>query len=142
VNVKGGVTPLLTALVVLVISINVHPEVFATLKVLGQAGDVLLSPDRLGSFLQQAGTPLAGEEVLPPPVRAMIHLIRSNQITSFSYSKAIGANEEIRQRLLEGAFPARYVPGAAQLLLVSGEQAPPSCKAVAAWGGVLLVHCP
>jgi len=139
---RSRIIPLTAVLTVLVISTMLYPQIMSTLKVLGQASQTFLSPELFRSLLRQTGTPLAGEQVLPPPVQSMLALIRSNRVASFRYSEAIGANEEIRQRLIEGAFPARYEPKAPYLLLVGGEQLPPACKPVASQEGVLLVQCP
>jgi len=140
-----GKTPVLAmaaALAVLISSVLLFPNPFRTIASLGNAGETILSPGIVRSLLQQTGTPGTGEQVLPPPVRSMLALLRSNRVPSFRYSAAIAANEEIRQRLLEGALPLRYVPTASYLLLVGGEQVPPACPIVASREGVFLVHCP
>jgi len=139
---KTRILPIAAALAVLICSVLLYPQPLSTVTSLGKAGETILSPYVFRSLLQQIETPGTGEQVLPPPVRSMLALVRSNRVSSFRYSEAIGANEEVRQRLLEGALPSRYVPTAAYLLLVGGEQVPPACSTVASREGVILVHCP
>jgi hypothetical protein len=139
---KTRILPMAAALAVLICSVLLYPQSLRTVTLLGKAGETILSPQVFVSLLQQTGTAGAGEQVLPPPVRSMLALVRSNRVPSFRYSEAIAGNEEIRQRLLEGALPSRYAPTASYLLLFNGEKVPPACSTVASREGVFLVHCP
>jgi len=140
-NYKIRAFSLSLTLIVLMVSQALFPQVIYTCEILADAGNVFFHPNRAKQMLQQVVTPLSGEQVLPQPVRAMIYLLRTHQVAAFQYSEAIATDEIIRQRLLEGAFPSRFVPTAAHIVLVDGEKIPSSCKVASTLGGVQLAHC-
>ena len=139
---KSRFIPIAATTAVLVISAFLYPQTVQTLNILGRAGELLLSPKSLISRSLQMQTPQAGEQVLPPAVQSMLALLRTNGISTYRYSETIAANEEIRQRLIEGAFPVRYDAASFSHLRINGEEATPGCKPLASREGVALVHCP
>ncbi|MDA8100697.1 MAG: hypothetical protein M0042_13860 [Nitrospiraceae bacterium] len=141
-SLKSRVIPPAVALAVIILTVILYPQPLNTLQALGQAGETLFSPDLFLQLARQAGTPRAGEQVLPPQVQAMLFLLRTNNVTSYCYSASIGKNEEIRQRLIEGALPARFRETAPYVLMIESEQAPRPCRSLASREGVLLVYCP
>jgi hypothetical protein len=104
--------------------------------------NVLGADSALHRLWSQFSTPSAGEHVLPPPVQAGIMLLRSNHVSSFRYSPAIGKDEEIRQRLIEGAYPLRNDDQARFCLSYESEPVAPTCVILARTGGMVLADCP
>ena len=134
--------PRLTAILFLVLFLALFrdaPRTAADLVITW--GKVLASGD-LGQFLAQAGTPGAGEQVLPPPAKAGIALLRSFRVAAFRISPALGQDVEVRQRLVEGAYPVRCSDSAPYLLQLAGEPLAPQCSRLSSTGGIDLVHCP
>jgi hypothetical protein len=117
-------------------------EVPRTFAILNVSWISVLTSGDLDVLFRQVRTPRAGEHVLPPAVQAGISLLRANQVTAYRFSMAFEQNEEIRQRLLEGAYPLRYEKDAHYLLLLEQETPDRNCSQISRGGGVVLVHCP
>jgi hypothetical protein len=86
--------------------------------------------------------PESGEEVLPDIVQDMIFLLRSNRLNNYQTSASY-KDGALVQRLVEGAWPARYEM-ASQYLLISPneEKSYSSCLVLSQREEVILVHCP
>ena len=76
---------------------------------------------------------------LPQPVQAMLSLLRENGVGTYRAAACIAGDENLRQRLVEAAWPARY-EDAANYLLDCGN-GPPSCSQLGKAEGVALVRC-
>ena len=96
----------------------------------------LRHPAAVGEALMR---PRAGEHVLPQPVQAMLSLLRENGVGTYRAAACIAGDENLRQRLVEAAWPARY-EDAANYLLDCGN-GPPSCSQLGKAEGVALVRC-
>jgi len=84
----------------------------------------------------------SGEGILPEPARIMIRLLRSSNAEFYRYSKAIGRNDLIKQRLVEGAYPLRFSETAHHLLYFNWESLPEGCFSLTNEKGINLAYCP
>ena len=57
--------------------------------------------------LVEAGTPLGGERVLPPPVQHMIAMLRRQQVDRYRISPAIARDFRYHLSITEAAWPIR-----------------------------------
>jgi len=73
----------------------------------------------------------------------MLGLLRDNHISEFRVGEAIAqkADESIRQRLAEGAYPIRLNLQAPHVLLIPPDVVPAGCRAVDARQEVVLADC-
>ena len=133
--------PLLAA-GILALLLTLFPEARETFSSLHASWAKVLASGELSLLFRRARTPRAGEQVLPPVVRAGISLLRAHRVTMYRFSPAFEKDEEVRQRLVEGAFPIRSEKHARYLLLLEQESPDRSCSPVSRGGGVVLVHCP
>jgi hypothetical protein len=86
-------------------------------------------------------TPNSGEWVLPFSVRDMLTLLRRYDIQEYALSHQILADEEVKQHIVESAFPRRMLPSAAYLLALVEEQLPSNCRPLATKDGVQIAAC-
>ncbi len=84
----------------------------------------------------------SGEHVLPEEVQTMIGLLREYDADSFRFSPGIRDNEEIMQRLVEGAYPLQVSPAAHFFLHTEQEPVPAACRPVKTIRGISLAYCP
>jgi len=99
---------------------------------------------RLPRNLAEAGTPLGGERVLPPPVQHMMALLRAHQVERYRISPRIfaSANGLFQQRVLEGAWPIQLMSEAPWYLAYGDEVLPAQCLLVDRQEDVVLARCP
>jgi len=102
----------------------------------------VIASGNLGMLFRQARTPRAGEFVLPPVAQSSISLLRANRITGYRFSPAFEQNTEIRDRLIEGAYPLHHEVHSHYLLFLVQESPEQKCSQVSRLGGVALVYCP
>ena len=134
--------PRLTAILFLVLFLALFRDAPRTAADLVVTWGRVLSSGDLGPLLAQAGAPGAGEHVLPPPAKAGIALLRSFRVAAFRISPALGQDVEVRQRLVEGAYPVRCSDSAPYLLQLASEPLAAQCSRLSSTGGIDLVHCP
>ena len=129
-------------LIVIALTITAFPAIRTTPQLLFAFYEKLL-PNRSAIF-NESRVAHGGEAVLPQRVRAMIALLRDNQVTAFRYSDAIAppSDDTTKQRLAEGAYPIRINVEANYLLLSASEVVAHSCAVVASREGIVLVRCP
>jgi hypothetical protein len=101
------------------------------------------APASVRASLPEWTLPRGGEAVLPPAVRTMLGLLRENHVTEFRPGESIAkkADEVIRQRLTEAAYPIRLATQARHVLLIPPDTLPAGCRAVAARQEVVLADC-
>ena len=101
------------------------------------------APHDYAQFERRLATPRSGEQVLPPPVRAAVGLLREHGATGYFASPGLRANAGWHQRLTEGAWPIR--PRDDAFYEVSLADEPTSCRALAVSEGatpeVRLARC-
>src|SRR5450759_5121144 len=117
-------------LVIVALTTLVFPAVTTTPHLLFEFYEKLL-PNR-SAISNDWRTARGGEAVLPQKVRAMIALLRDNQVTEFRYSDAIARDPDasLTQRLAEGAYPIRLSSGARHSLLFASEAVGDDCLAL------------
>lgn len=62
-----------------------------------------------------------GQEVLPSRVRQMLSMLSANNIPSYQLSNQLSQNEEIRQRIIEAAWPIKLENDSPYLFIYSNE---------------------
>lgn len=134
--------PRVTAVMLLVLFLALFREAPRTVADLTVAWVRVLASGDLVPLLGQVRTPGAGEHVLPLAAKYGISQLRSYGVQAFRISPALGKDEEIRQRLVEGSYPLRCSERAPYLLQLSSEPLPPRCSLLSSMGGIDLVHCP
>ena len=134
--------PRLTAILLLALFLVLFREAPRTAADLAITWGRVLASGDLGPLLAQAGTPGAGEHVLPPAAKAGIAQLRSFRVASFRISPALAQDVEVLQRLVEGAYPIRCTDSAPYLLQLSSEPIAAQCTRLSSSGGIDLVHCP
>lgn len=134
--------PRVTAVILLVLFLALFREAPRTAANLTITWGRVLASGDLVPLLRQADMPGAGEHVLPAPAKYAISQLRSFRVDVFRISPALGKDEEIRQRLVEGSYPIRCSDNAPYVLQLSSEPLRPQCSRMSSTGGIDLAHCP
>lgn len=131
-----------TVFVFLLLYLAWFPDTIQVFHLLNSTWFDLITDQDPRVLVEEIATPGAGEHVLPPRAREGLALLRSNGTSRFSISPPAFQDIELRQRLIEGAYPIRYAENAEFILQLAGEPLATGCSRVAAQGGMALVHCP
>ena len=96
----------------LLATLGLFPQVNTTLRI-----DLLRFTSRLlrgvNEFqASEAFTPRGGEGILPAEVRPLIARLRESGVRDCSIDRTLKLPSEAYQRLVEGAYPIRFVEGA------------------------------
>lgn len=133
----------LVALAILVVAVHQSPLIAVAFRDLHRSfGEVWGDTD---SWRRHLRTPAAGEQLLPELILVAMDLLRANEIDAYRYSAAIGADQAVRQRLIEGVWPIRYRPDAS--VVVSYLAEPNKCRVISERslagpaGGLRLARC-
>jgi hypothetical protein len=133
---KGAVLAILGLATVVVPAITIAPQLlFKFYEILLPNGSAISNEWR---------TARGGEAVLPQKVRAMIAVLRENEVTEFRHSEAIvhDPDSSVTQRLAEGAYPIRLSGVARHWLLSANEPLGSGCVALDSREGIVLARCP
>ena len=98
--------------------------------------------ERLPRNLAEAGRPHGGERLLPPPVQAILALLREHQVKAYAASRYLDREGNIWLLVVASAWPIRAEPAAPWYLARADEVLPPGCQAVAEREGITLACCP
>ncbi len=132
----------LSIAVIIILSIVLFPITIRTAKQLNSSIAGIITHCAFGDLARQITTPNSGLHILPPKAQAGIRLLQERRLDSFRLSPAIARDEEIKQRLTEGAYPIRVLDKSAHCLLFSNEQVPSGCVVVSRTQEVILASCP
>ena len=129
-------------LLVFALSPLAFPAVTMTPRLLLEVYKKLL-PDR-AAISKDWRTARTGEVGLPQEVRTMIAMLRDNHVMEFRYSEAIvpQSDDNLTQRLAEGAYPIRINVEAHHVLASASETLAQGCLVLASREGIVLAHCP
>jgi len=98
--------------------------------------------DTLPRALSDITSAGAGERVLPPPVQAMLALLRGHSVDTYRVSPKIAADPLISQRIVESAWPIRPNRAANWYLAFAAEALPTNCRSLDRREDVVLARCP
>jgi len=132
----------LSVTVIIILSIVLFPKTIRTAQQLNSSIAGIITQGAFGDLARQITTPNSGLQVLPPKAQAGIRLLQEQRLDSFRLSPAIDQDVEIKQRLIEGAYPIRVLDKSAYCLLFSNEQVPSGCVVVSRTEEVILASCP
>ncbi len=85
--------------------------------------------------------PFAGEDALPPKVRAMIGIARRRGLPSYVLAPTLAADNEVMQRMTEGAWPVRPDATSRHRFLARTEALPAGCLEQEAEAEVVYARC-
>lgn len=84
-------------------------------------------------------TERAGEQALTETAMEIVHLLRTAEARSYRYSDGVAADELVRQRVLEGAWPIRFDEQADVIVGLRAEPLP--CPTVYTTEAAQLARC-
>jgi hypothetical protein len=85
--------------------------------------------------------PHLGEEALTPAPRELVEIVRAQRLSDFSLSPGMVFDEQILQRVTEGAWPSQLRRHSSHLFLLKGEPLPERCEARERRESVVYAHC-
>lgn len=92
-----------------------------------------------GGYAEAWRTPRSGESALPHIALEIVHLLRRAGATTFQYSPGVAADELIRQRVIEGAWPIRF--DARSQIMVALKDEDVGCPVIYTTKEAILVRC-
>lgn len=92
-----------------------------------------------GGYAEAWRTPRSGESALPQTALEIVHLLRTAGATTFQYSPGVAADELIRQRVVEGAWPIRF--DARSRIMVALKDEDVGCPVIYTSKEAILVRC-
>jgi len=133
---------IIAILLIAVLSIFLFPQTVRTVMYLNMTWWTEIQKNGLVSLSSEFVTARSGEYVLPPPVQAILAMLRAQNVNTYRYSQRIRQDEEIRQRLIEGAYPILFSENAPFLVHFADEPIAKTCQPVTSMRGAALAYCP